>query len=437
MGILRRIKKGSEIKELAEKGFEKRYPRTPFKKEDHLLKEKIAKAGLKNLELMRKVSHRPRSISYYEDIISKEMRKEELKGFSGKIIGSFCTFTPEELIYAAGALPVRLCAGSYDTISIAEEVLPRDICPLVKSSFGFKVAGFSYFELCDAVILPTPCDPKKKLGEVLSDYLTVWMLKIPQDKDLLYSKELWFREIKILKERLEELTGNKITREKLKGAVELLHKRQAVFRRFYEIRKYSPALVNGRDAQLIIQSSFYDDIKRWIEKTQKLCDELEQRKLNNRLPTTNCRFLLTGAPTIWPNYKLLNIVEEMGTTIVIDELCSGTRHLYDPVEVDEWTLEGMLRAIANNYLLPSSCPCFTESDDRMDKLLQTAEDFKVDGVIHHSLRLCQLYDMELSKVAKVFKDKGIPFLSLNTDYSLEDVEQLRTRVEAFLEMIRS
>lgn len=435
--LLQKIKRGSEIKELAKKGWEKRYPYSPFKKEDHLLKGKIAEASLKNLELMRKVAFRPQTISYYEDIISTDRRGKELQNFSGKIIGIFCNFVPEELIYAVGAVPVRLCAGSYDTISIAEEVLPRDICPLVKSSFGFKVAGLSYFELCDAVISPTPCDAKKKLGEILSDYVTTWVLRLPQTKDPDYSKEYWLREMRLLKERLEELTGNKITKKRLKESIKLLHRRQAVFRHFYELRKHKPPLINGRDALLIIQTGFYDDINRWIEKTQDLCDELEERKSNKQLPLSNYRLLLTGAPIIWPNYKLLNIIEELGATIVIDELCSGTRYLYDPVEVDEWTMEGMLKAIANRYLLPSSCPCFIEGDDRIDKLLGAVEDFKVEGVVHYSLRLCPLYDMELPKVSRVFKDKGIPFLSIHTDYSLEDVEQLRTRIEAFLEMLES
>lgn len=435
--FLQKIKRDSEIEELANKEWERRYPLRPLKKKGHLLKEKIAKASYKNLESMRKVSPRPPGISYYEDIISTDKREKELENFSGKVIGSFCIFTPEELIYAAGALPLRLCAGSYDAISLAEEVLPRDVCPLVKSSFGFKVAGISYFELCDVVISPTPCDDKKKLGEVLSDYVTTWVLRLPQTKEPAYSKEPWLREMKILKERLEKLTGHKITKKRLKESIELLRRRQAAFRRLYELRKHYPPLINGRDAQLIIQASFYDDINRWTEKTEELCAQLEHPTSTNQFPLSSSRLLLTGAPLIWPNFKLLNLVEEVGATIVIDELCSGSRYLYDIVEVDEWTRDGCLEAIANRYLLPTSCPCFTESDDRLDKLLLAVEDFKVEGVIHHSLRLCPLYDMELPKVSQVFKDKGIPFLALHTDYSLEDVEQLRTRLEAFLEIIKS
>ena len=183
------------------------------------------------------------------------------------------------------------------------------------------------------------------------------------------------------------------------------------------------------------QASFYDDIDRWIQKTEELCEELKNR--SSCIMGRSSRLLLTGAPIIWPNFKVLNIVEETGANIVIDELCSGTQALYDPVEVDEWTEEIMLKAIANRYLLPSTCPCFTETNDRIDKILQMAKDFSIDGVIYHSLRLCQLYDIEQGLVKQVLKDKGIPMLSIHTDYSREDVEQLKTRVEAFLEMLKS
>lgn len=394
------------------------------------IKEAFKRISLKNLELMRKTPYRPDEIGYFEKIISTDIREKELEGFPGKIIGTFCNFVPEELIYAAGAIPIRLCMGFYDTISFAEEVLPRDICPLVKSSFGCIKTKFSYFSLCDLIILPTPCDPKKKLGEILSDYLPVLVLKIPQDKDINSSRDIWLKEIKTLKEKIEDFTANKITKEKLKDAIKLLHKRQAVFRKLYQLKTHNPSRINGRDTLIVIQTSFFDDIKRWTEHAQKLCDQL-----NKELPPSP-RILLTGSPLVWPNFKILHIIEELGAIVVIDELCSGTRYLYDPVEVEEWTTEGMLRAIANRYLLPSTCPCFVQNTDRRDRLLQMVKDFKIDGVIHHSLRLCQVYDMELNKISSMFKENSIPFLNIYTDYSLEDTEQIRTRIEAFLEMLR-
>lgn len=391
----------------------------------------------KNLELMKKIANRASGMRYYEETIASDRRIKEIKEFGGKVIGTFCNFVPEELIYAAGAIPIRLCSGFYDAVNLAEEVLPRDICPLIKSSFGLKMLALGYFEVCDLVIMPTTCDGKKKLGDILSSYLPVWTLQVPPTKDNPKSKEFWLADVRMLKKKIERLTKVKITKHRLREAIELLHRRQEVFRRFYEIRKSKPPVITGRDALLVAQTSFYDEIIRWIQKTEELCRELEEKIKSGTFICDHApRLLLIGSPIIWPNWKILNIIEEEAI-IVIDELCSGTQRLYDPVEVDEQTMEGMLRAIAERYLLPSICPCFIKSDDRIDRILQMIDDFKVDGVVYHTLRLCILYDMESSKIKEVLRDKGIPMLEIITDYSQEDVEQIRTRVEAFLEMVKA
>lgn len=147
------------------------------------------------------------------------------------------------------------------------------------------------------------------------------------------------------------------------------------------------------------------------------------------------RILLTGSPIIWPNYKILDIAEDSGLNIVIDQLCSGTEYLYEPVEVDEHTHEDMLSAIAERYLLPSVCPVFLTADDRNDRILEMVEQFKVEGVLYHILRLCQLFDIESEGIRYALEEKEIPMLKISTEYSHEDVEQLRTRIEAFREML--
>lgn len=421
--------------------FELRYIGKPFKKEDKKVEEAITNKIQKNIQLLKNFHNRLPAIGYYEELLSSSFRIDELKKAKEdgkKVVGVFCNFVPEELLYAAELIPIRLCAGAYDAIYPAEEILPRDICPLIKSSIGFKLLRLSYFELCDLVIIPTTCDGKKKLGEILNSFVPVWLLEIPNRKNLQRAKDFWLIEVKALQKRLEEFTGNKITRQRLKQAIQTLHKRQSIFRRFYELRKCNPGLINCRDTFLVIQATFYDEINRWIEKTQELCTQFEQFSISNRKDLNSCiRLLLTGAPIIWPNYKLLNIIEGNDAIVIADELCSGTRMLYDPVEVDEWTQEAMITGIAYRYLLPSTCPCFTESNDRIDRLLDLVAEFKIEGVIYHSLRLCQLYDIEFYKVKQVLKDKGVLLLNIHTDYSQEDTEQLKTRVEAFLEMIRS
>jgi benzoyl-CoA reductase/2-hydroxyglutaryl-CoA dehydratase subunit BcrC/BadD/HgdB len=149
------------------------------------------------------------------------------------------------------------------------------------------------------------------------------------------------------------------------------------------------------------------------------------------------KLLITGAPIIWPNWKLPTVIEESGAIIAGDTLCSGTERLFNPVEVDEWTYDGMLRALAVKYLFPSICPCFIENAEHIDRILELVNDFKADGVVYHTLRLCQQADMEHNHISAVLKEKNIPFINITTDYGQEDIEQIKTRIEAFMEMITS
>lgn len=386
-----------------------------------------------NLTSMRTYPHRAGALAYFEETMTTDTGARNLQTSSDKIIGTFCNFIPEELIYAAGARSVRLCAGFHETIAPSEEILPRDICPLIRSSFGAFIMAFPYFDLCQQVIIPTSCDAKKRLADILSDYMTVWTLELPQTKNIEKSLQSWVAEFDSLKNKLSSFTGTKISSSRLKSTIQLFHKRTETARRLHKLRKLEPPVISGRDALLVIQTAFYTDPTTWIDKTNLLCDELEAKTPPPAKETK--RLLLTGAPVIWPNYKILNILETSGAVVVADELCSGTRYLYDPVEVDEWTMNGMLKALATRYLYPTTCPCFMQSDDRIDRILQLVDEFACEGVIYHNLRLCQLFDIEQNLVKKVLLEKKIPMLSLQTDYSQEDLGPLKTRVEAFLEML--
>jgi benzoyl-CoA reductase/2-hydroxyglutaryl-CoA dehydratase subunit BcrC/BadD/HgdB len=152
-------------------------------------------------------------------------------------------------------------------------------------------------------------------------------------------------------------------------------------------------------------------------------------------PADAPRLLLTGAPLIYPNFKVAGVIESAGAVIVADELCSGTQRLYHPIVPKDWTMKEMLIAVADKYLLPSTCPCFVESADRINRLLELVEEFAVDGVVYHNLRMCQLHDVESFSIKAAFARRNVPLLILYSDYSQEDTPQLRTRVEAFLEMI--
>ena len=360
-----------------------------------------------------------------------------------KLIGTYCIMVPEELIYAAGAMPVRLCGGSYEASSIGDELVPRDTCPVVKASVGFTSLGLiSLYQICDAVIVPTTCDAKRKMGEELSRFTEVWMLEVPHVKESEGSRRQWLEQLYVLKKNIEKLTGKrfrsgKIRRKALDAAIKMVGRAQYEARRLYEIRKSSLPVILGSEAMLAINAYSYNAASEWTGEMAKLNDELEDRRAKGRSVYSEHvpRILLAGSPPIFPNWKIPSLVEKMGAVIVADESCMGGRYLYDPVGITEKSMRNMMAGIAARYLMPCVCPSFAPNEDRLYRLLQMVDEFKISGIIYHVLKGCVIYDFELIRVEKIMKEKNIPVLRIETDYSPEDIEQLRTRIEAFVEML--
>jgi benzoyl-CoA reductase/2-hydroxyglutaryl-CoA dehydratase subunit BcrC/BadD/HgdB len=205
-----------------------------------------------------------------------------------------------------------------------------------------------------------------------------------------------------------------------------------------ELRKHVPAVIHGRDALEVLNAYFYEEVEPWTDALAKLNDELEQRiRHNNHVAKPNAaRLMLTGSPMVFPNWKIPTIIEELGAVLVADEFCTSGRFLSDMVSVDEGTLSDMLHAIADRYMLPCSCPTFTNTTERRDRILQLVEDYQVEGVIYHVLKGCHPFDIEMKAIETMLQDKGIPMLKVETDYAPQDTEQLRTRIEAFTETLK-
>lgn len=362
---------------------------------------------------------------------------QEAKAQGRKVIGTFCVFVPEELVLAADAVCVGLCAGAEIGKEAAEKILPRNTCALIKSFVGFKLSRLCPFiESCDLVVGETTCDGKKKAYEVFDEYAPVYVMEIPQMKQAC-DRELWRAEVRRFKERLEEVAGKEITAAKLKEAIKLVNRRRRVLQRLNQLRTAVPTPISGRDVLLINQVSFYDDPVRFTAKIGELCDELEKRVQAKEgvAPAGTPRLMLSGCPMAVPNWKLPFIVESSGAVIVGEESCIGTRNIRDLVDESGETLEEMLDALVDRYLR-IDCACFTPNQERLQNIAAMAKDLEVKGVIHFALNFCQPYAIEAFKVGRALEEAGIPMLSIETDYSMEDVEQLKTRVEAFLEMVR-
>ena len=425
-------------------------PKTEIEQLRNSAKQSSLKVIQDNIQRMKKTwPNRPKTMEYFDEVSNffgqreKEIKKQKETG--RKVIGYTCMFAPIELILAADAIPVRVGSGWYDTAKLGDRIMPVEICPVIRSTVGAKMVSLSpYLELSDAIIIPLTCDGRTKLSEILSDYKPIWRMNPPRVKDDPHTLTMWKQEIMVIKTRIEELTGTKITRKRLRKAIELMQQATKAFRRLQDLRKGAPVIM-GRDAMLVTQTSLWDNIERWTKKVNELCDELEERleqKKYASYPDTP-RVMITGTPMLWPDsWKVPNLIEESNPkgVVVVDEQCSGDRILYDPVGVDEWSMTDMMDAVSERYLMASTCPCFTSehgNEDRVNWIMDRIKEYKIDGVIYYVVRGCILYAMEYARIKRILDRMNIPVYYLDTEYTREDVGQMKTRVEAFLEMLEA
>ena len=394
----------------------------------------------KNIYLSQK--ERPNGMGYFDFVISEihGLRVEEVyeaKKEKRKVVGTFCLYVPEELVLAVDGVCIGLCAGAEVGSEEAEKFIPRNTCALIKAFMGFKLAGLCpYVELTDLLVGETTCDGKKKAYEIFNEITKkVYVMEIPNKKGE-DGKILWRNEVRRFAEKLEELTGKKIDLEKLKAASKIVNEKRKALQRLSLLRSYDPAPISGLDALLINQVSFYDDPVRFTAKVNELCDELDERVKSGIgvAEKGSPRVLISGSPMAIPNWKVHAIVEGSGAVVVGEESCVGERNFGTLLNDDFSSLEEGIQKIADRYMT-INCACFTPNIERLEDIKSMVNKLHADGVIHYSIQFCTPYLIEAFKVRMVAETMGIPFLRIETDYSMEDIGQLKTRIGAFLEMI--
>jgi len=385
---------------------------------------------------------RPEGMGFFEYVVGdihgirvSELVKAQEEG--KKVIATFCLYIPDEIIVALDAIGVGLCGGTNFSNYASEGLLPANTCALIQSSLGFGLGNICpYYAIADLIVGETTCDGKKKCWEILGNHKNVYVVETPQCKDRPQAQVHFITELKALVAKLEEITGNKLTFENLKAAMEKIQNKRAQIRRIYNARMNNPVPISGKDALLVSQVAFYDDPDRQIQMVGKLADELEQRIEDGvgAISKDAKRILISGAPMAIPNWKLHHLVETKGAAVVAEETCTGTRYFESEYEIKGDTIDDLIEVLANRYLR-INCACYTPNSGRKEDLLRQVKDYKADGVILYTLSFCQPYDIEAIGLEKALKEEGIPVLSINTDYTSDDEGQLNTRIEAFLEML--
>lgn len=380
---------------------------------------------------------RPKNIEYFDHVLHEshggrvaELIKSRKKG--QKFIGTFCIYVPEEIAMAADAIPVALCGGTQFSIPYGEKMFPRDICPLIKSTMGLALGKICpYGPIKDLGVGETTCDAKKKTWDVVNFHV----MEVPQKKSKL-DFDLWHEAVIEFKDKVEQLTGKKVEAKRLSETITMMNKKRLALQKLNELRKIDLPPISGLDALVVMQAALNDEPVRFTAHLNELNEELEKRIKTgiSPYPQGTKRVMISGCPSVMGNWKVHSLIEKAGAAIVIDETCTGTRYFENLVENGKKNLDEHLLALAERYM-KINCSCFTPNDERLEAIKNISSTYRVDGVVQYILQYCHGYNVEAMRVAQILKQANLPNLKIVTDYSEEDIGQLQTRVDAFLEQI--
>jgi len=358
----------------------------------------------------------------------------EQQGQGRAIVGILCEYTPREIIMAAGGVPVCLCGGSAETIPAAEDELPANLCPMIKSTYGYSVKQSNPFlEMADLVVAETTCDGKKKMYERMALRHAMYVLELPQKPDDPDAFEHWVREIHKLKGVLEARFGTKITDDRLRAAIRVMNRERKLRREVAALMKRDVPPFSG--SALLDMKSLISGIPSDLAMYERVLAEADADPVPSAIGSREApvRVLVTGVPLPHGAERIMGLIEQAGGLVVCQENCTGLKPILEDVDEDA---EDLVRAIAEKYIhLP--CSVMTPNTARLDLLRRLAREYRVDCVVEVIWQACLTYDVESVAVRHLVREElDLPYLRIETDYSPSDSGRLSLRLQALMETAR-
>ncbi len=350
------------------------------------------------------------------------------------IAGIYCGYAPIELIQAMGIVPAVLCAFSEAPIASAETVLPANLCPLIKSSYGFILEGTCpFFAMSEAVIAETTCDGKKKMFELAAEVKPMHVMDLPQLADEPEALENWTVMIRKLQRFLEDAFHRKASNQDIENAIKESNRKNRMMRKFFDFAALHPPVINWQemyDVGFLALPATAEDMDTILESVLTTLENRVAQGMHYGTPSSP-RVLVTGCPVGGDALKIFKIIETCGGRVVAPDACTGAKAFMG--EIEENTSDPV-KAMAKRYLeIP--CACMTPNQLRLSTLSDTIQKFKPDAVVDFILTACHSYNVESYKIGTHVTEKhGLPFLKVETGYSDNDDGQIQTRVQALLEM---
>ena len=358
---------------------------------------------------------------------------EAVKNSGQKIAAIFCTYTPREVIHAANAYSVSVCATGDNAVVEGEKYLPKNLCPLIKASYGFAKANKCPFvRNSDIVIGETTCDGKKKMYELMGEFKDVHVMHLPHFKSQ-KSLEIWQDEVRELKERLEAKFGVSVSDEELRNSIRLFNKERELMGEIQNFMKLTPPPMNGKELHaLLYGNGFIFDKEEQISDLEIIVEKLKECVRDKISPVHKDakRIIITGCPSGGVYDKIVPAIEEAGGVVVAYENCTGTKNFSNLIDEND----DPISAIAKRYMaIP--CSIMSPNKEREKVLQEMIKEYKADGVIDVVLQACHTYNVETANMKRACNDVDTPYMALETDFSTSDAGQIKTRLEAFIEML--
>lgn len=372
--------------------------------------------------------------SFQEAQKEKFIELKKLKEEGKRVVGTYCSFVPKEIIYAADAIPLSLCASSESSIAAAERHLPKNLCPLIKSSYGHAVSdSCPFFYFSDFIIGETTCDGKKKMFELMNDIKPTHVMQLPQSGLGEENLNFWIKEVIKLKEFLEENYHIKISEDDVKREIKKSNEERRVLIEFCELSALNPCPISGLEQFNVIETFgfHYDREKRKEEVERKTKDikDFWDRELRGK-KDERPRLLLTGCPMGGVKEKILKNIEDAGAVIVAFDSCSGLRSLMNFIDEKK----DPIFSTAKKYL-ETNCSVMSPNKGRLKDIAYLAEKFSADALVEVTLLACHTFNIESHSVKKLAGELKLPYFHIESDYSSQDEGQIKTRIEALVEML--
>ena len=355
---------------------------------------------------------------------------QDWKGKGKKVVGFFCSYVPEEILYAADILPYRVRAsGCADTTS-ADVYMSHLNCSFMRSCLQFALEG--RYEFLDGLVFTNSCDHVRRLYDLLREirptgFPFLHFISVPHktsDEAIAWYKD----ELTVFKEEVESCFGVEITEASLGNAINVYNETRSLLRRLYELRQGENPPLTGAESLSVVLAGTTTPKDQYNQLLRRLLEELSERE---GISDYRARLMIAGGGGC-DDPAYYQVMEDLGGLVVTDSLCFGSRYFWEPVEIGN----DLMVSLAKSYLNRPSCAGMVDKvAERSDYVKEMVEGFKVDGVVYQRIRYCDLWGGQLLDLRKKLREANIPLLDLEREYMLGATGQLKTRVQAFLERI--